>query len=272
MELQGPEDPNFKVYRLRGAQTNTGTVDVWNKNDNESDTEPTEFLTAPVGGGVTLQFELLDARGDVGRYDNFGLPMPWRPMEDCQIAPVCASCGLPWHGPYGGPPGHTPDATTLHEGEAAKWVSLQVFKDGVVFRPRARKWYGFARAESPPGQAAYCGTRQQVYLRLAMETHTVISKCIANAKTWWPHWFVNKEGFEEYVEIPSGLPVRMRNDYYHKYGEGSFIPNAEDWYRGDAILNNTSPQLECFSLPLLGPHRWESLMSRSDETGKWSFN
>ena len=263
MEVPGNFIP---VIRNQGAKDPNGTVEVFNdRNERDGGYGYTEFITVPIGD-IILQFELLDTTGARGGNDDFFLPMASTPTEDHRLAPLCASCGIPWHGPYGGPPGHVPNAKTARTGQAAYWVSLQVFREGAIFRPKARRWIGFARAAAAPGQAAQCGTIQQIHLRLAMESHRIISKCIHNAKVWWPHLF------HDWVQIPyaNTREVENRPIHYGHYGERehSFIPDAETTYRLDAKLLEQNPN---FSPSLRGPTRWEQLMSRSDATGAWSF-
>ena len=94
-----------------------------------------------------------------------------------------------------------------------------------------------------------------------METLRIISRCIDNAKTWWPHLFVDD------VDIPY-LSKRERENRRRVYGVHSFIPDAADTYQGDARLLAQQPN---FTPSLRGPLRWEQIMSRSDETGEWSF-
>ena len=156
-----------------------------------------------------LVFEILDRTPSCTLTDSNASPLCWNPHSWVQnrIAAVCVKCGYPFEGR------HTPIPAQQHYdgtewcpetpagerdrkagGRAYLWISLQVFEDGLSFKPDARQWIGFAP-----------GARCNPHLAPRDRYRLALMHCFNNVQYYWPRQF---------ARIQKPLPRLAYEDVY----------------------------------------------------------
>ncbi len=255
-----------QIIRELGAQGPQGSVLIGG-----DELVNTERISIDQGNFI-LEFELHNARWTYNSYDDFDIPLPHTPAEDHRLAPICASCGNTWHGPYGGPPEHIPGASATLKGEAAKWISLQVYRKGVSYKPWPRKWYGFARPANIPGAGPQCGTQHQIHIRVPRETSICVRYCWKNAKQMWPHLFEIRPGVPDHtLHIKFGPSQEIESIdpgvFFPRYPSITTTVDADMTARAEDLMETLNPR---FNSEALGPRRWEQIIKRNPD-GSWDI-